>query len=148
MASKKSGIDKTTFFDLISHQALVPNDAAELQLHLTVFYDKQSSWMEVPLSLIHMLGFKPHDFSRYSHVDKENNLIYLEETIDAIPFMRRLHEWPSENHLDNMSPDEQSAQMKLDGESLLKALHLHPVSDGEVSDIRDLKRNTEDKPLH
>ena len=105
MASKKSGIDKTTFFDLISHQALVPNDDAELQLH-------------------------------------------LEETIDAIPFMRRLHEWPSENHLDNMSPDEQSAQMKLDGESLLKALHLHPVSDGEVSEIRELKRNTEDKPLH
>jgi hypothetical protein len=148
MASKKSGIDKTTFIDLIAHRTVRPNDDAELQLHLTVFYDQESSWMEVPLSLIHMLGFKPQDFSRFSYVDNENNLIYLDETIDARAFMRRLHQWPSDHHLDNMSQDDPSAQIKLDGETLLAALHLHTVPDGEVSNIRDLKRNAEDQPLH
>ena len=148
MAHKKSGIDQATFIDLIAHRSVRPNDDAELQLHLTVFYDQESSWMEVPLSLIHMLGFKPQDFSRFSYVDKENNLIYLDETIDARAFMRRLHQWPSDNHLDKMSQDDQSAQIKLDGETLLAALHLHTVPDGEVSNIRDLKRNAEDQPLH
>jgi len=148
MAHKKSGIDQITFIDLIAHRAVRPNDDAQLQLHLTIFYDQKSSWMEVPLSLIHMLGFKPQDFSRFSYVDLDNNLIYLEENIDAVPFMRRLHQWPSDNHLDNMSQDDPSAQIKLDGESLLAALHLHTVPDGEVSNIRDLKRNTEDQLLH
>ena len=148
MAHKKSGIDQITFIDLIEHRAVRPNDDAQLQLHLTIFYDQKSSWMEVPLSLIHMLGFKPQDFSRFSYVDLDNNLIYLEENIDAVPFMRRLHQWPSDNHLDNMSQDDPSAQIKLDGESLLAALHLHTVPDGEVSNIRDLKRNTEDQLLH
>jgi len=148
MAHKKSGIDQTTFIDLIKHRTVRPNDDAQLQLHLTIFYDQKSSWMEVPLSLIHMLGFKPQDFSRFSYVDLDNNLIYLEENIDAVPFMRRLHQWPSDNHLDNMSQDDPSAQIKLDGESLLAALHLHTVPDGEVSNIRDLKRNTEDQLLH
>ena len=148
MAGKKSGIDQTTFIDLITHRAVCPNDDAEIQLHLNVFYDKESSWMEVPLSLIRMLNLKLTDFSRLSYVDPDKNLIYLEETIDARAFMHRLHQWPSDNHLDKMSPADQSAQIKLDGDTLLAALHLHTVPDGEVSNIRDLKRNAEDQPLH
>jgi len=148
MSHKKSGIDELTFYDLIQQKALVPNEDAEIQLHLMVFYDKRHSWMRVPLSLIHMLGFKPRDFSRFTRIDKPNNFIYLDEDIDTAIFMNRLQEWPSDKHLATVSSDDITGQLILEGETLLEALHVRAVSDGEVSKIRDLKRNTEDQPLH
>ena len=55
----------------------------ELRLH----YDKNGSWIEVPMLLLMLMNMPPAMFSKFSRVHEGH--MYLEEDLDAYKFLLR-----------------------------------------------------------
>ena len=57
------------------------------EIMLRFHYDKNGSWLQVPLTMLALLNMPPEVFSTYSYIDKES--MYLEQDIDALKFLNR-----------------------------------------------------------
>ena len=90
-----------------------------VSLHLNLFYDTRHSWLEVPIMLLAVLDCQPEDFTKFSYIDKERSLFYLEEDVDAGLFL-----------------------------GILEWLHVKPKNHGSRSQIRELESNFRGGSIH
>ena len=77
-----------------------------------------------------VLNCQPEDFTKFSFIDKERSLFYLEEDVDAGLFLGFLGMHPSEE------------------DSLLEWLHVKPKNHGSRSQIRELESNFRGGSIH
>lgn len=116
--------------DFLSEQNYLTIDDEDVALHLNLFYDKRHSWLEVPIVLLAVLNCRPEDFTKFSYVDKDKSLFYLEEDIDVGLFLGSLASFPD--------PDN----------NLLESLHVSPRNHGKLSWVRELEKNSNGSLIH
>ena len=151
--------DPLTFGYLVANNYLEVRDS-QLRLSLNLFYDRKHSWLEVPLLLLAHMNCYPRDFSKFSYIDKEKSLIYLEEDIDVSVFYQRLKEWPTAHSVDlltGLMEDatgeeqvvfEKLSQYEIEKGNFLKSIYVKPTSHGKESAIRELSKNEKGSSIH
>ena len=155
----KHAFDPLTFGYLVAKNYLQVEDN-KLRLSLNMFYDRKHSWLEVPLLLLAHMSCYPRDFTKYSYIDKEKDMIYLEEDLDVSVFYERLKDWPTQYNIDKivdlandaeedeMVVFEKLAEYEIAEGNFLDSINVTPCSHGKISSIRDLKPNEKGSSIH
>ena len=116
--------------DFLEKEKFLHIEDDRVRLHLNLFYDTRHSWLEVPIMLLAVLNCQPEDFTKFSYIDKERSLFYLEEDVDAGLFLGFLGMHPTEE------------------DSILEWLHVKPKNLGSRSQIRELESNFRGGSIH